>query len=319
MLLSDWLDVGCKLSEGRIKSVQQLTLDEVDAIFCPYWPSEATDWITRTSVSGWPDKNIKDHIVRGGCHLVAKSHHTEPNDSTQWRYSFSQAEIVLINSWNDVQKYIYHILRVIKKRISKKCNTHEKSIFNNYFFKTLMLWASEKKGAEFWNEDCIESSIAELLCQAIECLIDRECQHYFIPKVNILDHSLELDTTKEISSLEEHIRYEIQGIMCRFPKCDERTDFQVELSKNFVVHYKLRANAEFVINPFSLSFERYFDNELENDPLFRTELETLFKGLLANLELRSSRSLMRRIDHEKTVMSVSDPVLKRILTSLLVQ
>src|SRR5688572_21291587 len=136
------------LNELELLNGQKITQDDVDAIFCPFWPSEAQDWITRTTLSGWPEKGVKDHIVRGGCHFVAKSHHTEPNDSTQWRYSFSQAEIVLIHSWNDVQKYIYHILRVIKKCISMKCKTPEKSVFNNYFFKTLMLWASEKKTVE---------------------------------------------------------------------------------------------------------------------------------------------------------------------------
>ena len=214
-LLSDWIDVA-SIFNGIMPNFvdfHKVTLDQVNAVFCPYWPAEATDWMTRISVSGWPDKNLKDHIMRGGCHLVAKSHHTEPEDDTQWRYSFSQAEIILVNSWSDVQKYIYHILRVIKGRITKKCNTPEQSIFNNYFFKTIMLWASEKKPVKFWNKESIDSSIAELLGQAIECLIDRECQHYFISQVNILDEALESDMSKDISSLEEHMCGKIQSTM----------------------------------------------------------------------------------------------------------
>ena len=300
MPLSKWLDVGYRLIErtAGLPQFTQLTLDEVDAIFCPYWPEEAEEWFTRTSVSEWPDKNLKDHIMRRGCHLVAKSHHTEPDDSTQWRYSFSQAEIILINSWNDVQKYIYHILRVIKGRITKKCKTPEKSIFNNFLFKTLMLWASEKKPSVFWNEAFVESSIAELLVQAIECLIDRECPHYFIPKVNILDHSIDIDTGDEISSLEEHMR-ELQSIMSLFPNYDHTISCQLTFSKKFVVHYKLQLLSTFVINPFSSTFNRYFDTDVRNDAIVRTELETLFKALSTILQLRSSTCMAKRMSLEK--------------------
>ena len=255
-----------------------MTQDEVVAIFCPFWPSEAQDWITRTTLSGWPEKGIKDHIVRGGCHFVAKSHHTEPDDSTQWRYSFSQAEIVLINSWNDVQKYIYHILRVIKRRITKTCGTEEKSVFNSYLIKTLMLWACEKNPAEFWAEENVEASVEELLCQTIECLIDRECPHYFISGLNILDCSVGTDINSEVFLLEQFMCEGVSRIMADFPKFNVKMNLHVEISTKLIKH--LSSFPDACINPLDPTFGRYnFSGEFSGVASFTRNLEIFLKGL----------------------------------------
>ena len=62
-----------------------------------------------------------DKIVHGGCHLVPKAHESNPNDDASWRYSFSQAELILIDTWNEVQKYIYHILRILNPMLLRLC------------------------------------------------------------------------------------------------------------------------------------------------------------------------------------------------------
>jgi len=63
---------------------------------------------------------------------------------TQWRLSFSRAEIVLINSWMPVQQIVYHMLRVfMKTELLKGSDASE--VLSNYHIKTLVMWACEQK------------------------------------------------------------------------------------------------------------------------------------------------------------------------------
>ena len=81
----------------RWQEINDVTADSVFAINCPLWPPDAHEWVIRERLKGWPTKNIVDAIVKGGCHLVSKPNGKKQNDDTQWRYSFSQAETILIH------------------------------------------------------------------------------------------------------------------------------------------------------------------------------------------------------------------------------
>src|SRR6218665_1670648 len=85
-----------------------VTFDMVFSVQCPYWPSEAQEWKTRHRSHGWPSKDLIDEIVSDGGFLVGKSHpNWKDDDDTQWRYSFSKAEMKLISSWTDSQKCMF--------------------------------------------------------------------------------------------------------------------------------------------------------------------------------------------------------------------
>ena len=95
---------------------KSLTLDNVTSIKCPKWPLIANEWRSRERPSGWPSKDVIECVVNQGCHFVA-----QPElGMLLWRYSFSLAEIILIHSWTATQKFIYHILRLIKKDMLKQ-------------------------------------------------------------------------------------------------------------------------------------------------------------------------------------------------------
>lgn len=76
--------------------------DRVFSVQCPYWPPEAQEWITHHRPHGWSSKGLIDQIVNEGCFLFGKSQPCCMGvDDTQWRHSFSKAEIRLISSWTD--------------------------------------------------------------------------------------------------------------------------------------------------------------------------------------------------------------------------
>ena len=182
--------------------VDSFKVDYVYAIYCPQWPLDAVEWINRERKNGWPSKSVIDKIVGFGCHLVAKPHQSNPHDETLWRFSFSHAEVILIQSWTDVQKYVYHVLRLIKSEVVNLCGAEDTSVLCTYFFKILMLWSCEEKPPEFWADENLETSVGELMCTMVEWLIDRRCPNYFIPGNNMIDHlANDVDLSNEISAL----------------------------------------------------------------------------------------------------------------------
>ena len=207
------------VSRNTNRRLLEMKMDRVFAIYCPCWPTEADEWKTRERPNGWPPVEIIDKIVASGCYFVAKPHHSSPNDDTQWRFSFSQAEVILIHSWTDVQKYIYHILRLIKSEVVKACGGSDETVLCTYFFKTLMFWECERKPKEFWEDENVEKSVSELLCIMIEWLIDGCCPNYFIPKSNMISASTErVDFSKEIQLFLIYTKSDIPQITTIWPK-----------------------------------------------------------------------------------------------------
>ena len=114
--------------------------DIVKSVWCPHWPKEAQDWPNRSRLNGWPTTDIISEVVQCGCHLVCVQHRSCRNDKLQWRFSFSLAEVILLQSWTQTQQIVYHLLRFFAKRelIQKDC-PKEDEVLCTYHLKTLML------------------------------------------------------------------------------------------------------------------------------------------------------------------------------------
>ena len=109
---------------------------------------------------------------------------------TQWRLSFSRAEIVLINSWTPVQQIVYHMLRFYVKteRLTESADNSAAGTLSNYHIKTLMLWACELKAKSWWDLNLVRICV-ELLNTLSVWLTNTRCPHYFVNNCNLLDNS----------------------------------------------------------------------------------------------------------------------------------
>jgi len=171
-----------------------LSCDTVLCVRCLVWPPQAAHWPTRHRNYGWPDSATVDHVVNNGCYIVPVTHRqcaqNEWMNKTQWRLSFSRAEIVLINSWMPVQQIVYHMLRVFMKteRLTESADNSEAGTLSNYHIKTLMLWACEVKTKLWWTDDLSVVRICvELLHDLAFWLTEGRCSHYFINDCNLID------------------------------------------------------------------------------------------------------------------------------------
>jgi len=135
----------------------------VYAVHSPYWPVEASDWITRKRHCDFPSKSVMQQIVRYGCDFVQVSHNRLSNDN-DWRFSFSKAELFIVESMSITQRIAYTSLWVLNKRFIASSNVC------SYYFKTLMFWACEEKPTQFWFDDMLFQSVREHFIEMMQCL-----------------------------------------------------------------------------------------------------------------------------------------------------
>src|SRR5262249_775063 len=153
---------------------------------------------------GFPTKNCAQIISSYGCDFVNVSHKLSRYTTaskrypTEWRFSFSVAEVIIVCQWTWEKRVVYRMLRLIGKMIKQKNND---SVLCTYYFKTLMLWACEQKLAEFWLSTDRCDIVEELLLVMIQCLINRHCPNYFIPENNMMDHLVDIDVSCDVDLL----------------------------------------------------------------------------------------------------------------------
>src|SRR6218665_2997668 len=173
--------------------------DTVRSIFCPQWPKEANNWPIRSRKHGWPTNDTIFDVVRNGCHVVYVQPRACRWDKQQYRLSFSVAEVILLQSWTQLQQIVYHLLRFFAKRelIRENC-PKEDEVLCTYHLKTLMLWTCEEMPSEWWNS----SSAIAICCALLQFLSDwlqrKYCPNYFIPEANLFHEPLSSTYLKQI-------------------------------------------------------------------------------------------------------------------------
>ena len=266
------------LSQWMGQSLNQIlgfTRDTVHAIRCPMWPAEAAEWETRSRPSGWPAKELVKRVVDSGCHFVQKPHQSHPKDSTECSFSFSIAELVLIQSWSSHQKYIYHLLRKVKNMLQRNCNL---TTLHTYNFKTLMLWESEKQDSSFWDPVNTSAALEMLLTRMVEWMEDTCCPNYFIPGNNMWDHLPRVDFHSyfqaEIVWLRDFLNYGIHDLIEKdFKFCPN-----CKMFGKFQEAFLPLLNCVLNTNKFRTKSEQQI-SEKTKEILVQRELQHLIRGL----------------------------------------
>src|SRR6218665_576284 len=182
----DLVKVGPAL-RGSLFKIGSVSFDVVASMWCPQWPNVAKEWPNRRRNYGWPTTAIMHEVVQNGCHVVRARHPSCRNDRRQCRLSFSVAEVILLQSWTNVQQIVYHMLKFFAKRelIVKDYLKKDDEVLCTYHIKTLMLWWCEKKSTEWWNSSSVIKTCCKLLKKLEHWLEVTRCRNYFIPEANL--------------------------------------------------------------------------------------------------------------------------------------
>ncbi|XP_060075481.1 uncharacterized protein LOC132555148 [Ylistrum balloti] len=161
--------------------------DTVYSLPCYNWPNTADEWVNRPRLHGWPNKRLKDQIVRGGCHLVPVGDKTSGDSFLPWRISFVSAERKLICSLTYVQFLTYGLLKYFLKQISGmlKQLLGEPEILSSYIMKTVVFHAVEITPDFFWQEKHIFLCFMFCINVLISWVRAGYCPNYFINRNNM--------------------------------------------------------------------------------------------------------------------------------------
>ncbi|KAL3887142.1 hypothetical protein ACJMK2_027095 [Sinanodonta woodiana] len=158
-------------------------IDHVCAISHPIWPSCALEWRDRIRPYGWPSQQQIRNIMTKGIFLVPVGSKQSEFEDIEWRYSFNEAERVLVRSFNLTQVKCYVLLKML---VSENVTPRfEDDVISSYHIKTLMFWAIEQTDPQLW----VSLNLVELLFRILnvlsQCVANLSCPSYFIPDENI--------------------------------------------------------------------------------------------------------------------------------------
>lgn len=82
---------------------------------CSSWPTEISDFSSRTKYFVWPPKHLVNRIIKKGCHVAAIGDKYSDMFALQWRISFAVAEQTLVASFSHVQLKKYALMKIFLK------------------------------------------------------------------------------------------------------------------------------------------------------------------------------------------------------------
>ena len=123
---------------GRVISFSR---DTVLYWSCPSWPPIAIPWVNRKRYCNWPSTEAIQVIVSKGCRVVHKPHELSKLKEFEFRFSFSEAELILFKTLTcDQRKCFIAFKALIKSNIYKlEHRTREEIKLSSYCLKTIFL------------------------------------------------------------------------------------------------------------------------------------------------------------------------------------
>ncbi|XP_066936982.1 cyclic GMP-AMP synthase-like receptor 2 isoform X2 [Clytia hemisphaerica] len=180
----------------RIKTHMHRSSFLVDITFsikAKKWPTNS-DWLTRTRK--WPCSDFVEKIVQEGFHLVPKSHPKDKKETT-WRFSFSKAEVTLLNEIQPTARICFVCLKIIVKDFLIPCSDK----LSTYYFKSIFMHVLEKTEPSFWRENDIEDCFYWLFKHVSEAVKSKQCPHFWLNEINFFEELTDRDVNKLLKLL----------------------------------------------------------------------------------------------------------------------
>ncbi|KAF0297243.1 Protein MB21D2 [Amphibalanus amphitrite] len=117
--------------------------DLVPCLRAPWWP--AAEFVTRRRTRDWPPAAVRREIQQFGVHLVPTGCAGSSTELSEWRLSFSRAEVVAAWHLTEQQRCSLIALKACKARLGP----HGKGV-KSYYMKTALYWLCQERPASGW-------------------------------------------------------------------------------------------------------------------------------------------------------------------------
>ena len=295
--------------------------DFVYGVKCPFWPSQAEEWLHRARPN-WPTDEVISSIAAQGCHVVPVGSHNSNLREYEWRFSFSVAELTLVRSLSKKQKMTYSLLKAV---IKSELKLREIDVFASYHLKTCLLWFLEKNGTRSWGEHSLGTSILELIDFLIEFYAHGSLPNYFISTNNMIDHRSSEDILKLCHALQQ-VRDTITLSFCRYIESNQSLPVSFDAPLSHFLQENTRKFAENCKYNFLVMALAYILKK-EKSRIVSSELNVEARSLIkkalvlhqANQSKEETANLQLAIAKDAEVSHFVDELAANVVLSLLDQ
>ena len=120
--------------------------DHVPCLRLPWWPEEE-DFLCRHRVTDFPPAAVRRDICRFGVHLVPTGHPGSSTEQSEYRVSFSRAEVVTVRRLSPVQHETIRATKGMKKALKGRGAA---PAIKSYYIKTAVLWLVQDQPSDCW-------------------------------------------------------------------------------------------------------------------------------------------------------------------------
>nr|XP_034337271.1 uncharacterized protein LOC117692707 [Crassostrea gigas] len=163
--------------------VEGIALDFAYCFACDIWPPLASSWKDRCH--SWPDPQVVNDIIRGGCHFVAIGHPLGQYEDIEWRTSFSQAERKCVYAMNHCQFLTYGLLKIFLKEVINQQHQETNELLCSYHIKTAVLWVVQQNTIPKWCPQNLLVGFWTCFKLLIKWVYEGICPNFFIPQNNL--------------------------------------------------------------------------------------------------------------------------------------
>ena len=141
------------------------------------------EWANRERKSGWPSKETIANVARLPAHVVPVGQRGTDDEDLQWRICFTLGEILLVQNFNDVQRKLFVMMKLIARHFLKPiCND-----ISSYVIKNVIFWISEEIPQEQFKEENFLEILQEALTYLLQAIKRKTLQNYMIPSRNLFE------------------------------------------------------------------------------------------------------------------------------------
>ncbi|XP_045195008.2 uncharacterized protein LOC123550647 [Mercenaria mercenaria] len=187
--------------------VVPISVDSVESAISCICTGHLQKWKERMRFNSWPGQELIEEISQMNGHVVPVGYKGSEHYHLQWRICYTEAELKLIHSLNEVQLKLYVLLKMVAKKILKPICSE----ISSYIMKNLLFWFAERSPAYRFKNENLMGLLFLSLRSLQHCIHKKRLSNYMIPDRNLFAGRFDDDTKTRLVE-ELHKLIYVQGL-----------------------------------------------------------------------------------------------------------
>lgn len=224
-------------------------------------------WIKRPRQYSWPGRKLIEQVWTLDTHVVPVANKGSKNPRTEWRICYTKAELLLLQSLNEVQTKLFVLLKLIAKSVLfPLC-----SEMTSYIMKNLVFWLVETNPPEVFLHSHLMDRLTGVLFFLKDCLSRNDLRSYMIEDRNLFDGRITVHEKDKLLTVVDTLINEKEHMLQRCDKLRLGLAKLKESPEMFMKEGEKRDKIEKLILTTNIVF-KLLDDDQDRDE-FRKQLD----------------------------------------------